>query len=108
MNTRIELSHSIRFKQMDHAVIDMIQQFRSHPASVNETYWQHLRSAAYFSGCLFAAAVVCLVHAIAPCFFTRTGSRLVTHLHERMVSKRARQTETDASTLQPPHSPRFG
>ncbi|WP_348524089.1 DUF6356 family protein [Phaeobacter sp. J2-8] len=40
--------------------------FTAHPASVNESYGQHLRFALRFSGLLFLAAGAALVHAILP------------------------------------------
>jgi hypothetical protein len=63
--------------------------FTEHPASVGETYLQHLAQAASFSLRLIGGGVACLVHAVLPFLFTRTGSRVVVTLHERMVLNRA-------------------
>jgi hypothetical protein len=63
--------------------------FTQHPASVGETYLQHLRSAATFAICLLAGALACLVHAFLPFLFERTASHCIRQLHERMVVHRA-------------------
>ena len=65
--------------------------FTDHPATVGETYTQHLVSALSFSANLLFAAVVCLVHALLPFLFKRTGSDRIRFLHDRMVVNRARQ-----------------
>jgi len=64
--------------------------FTDHPATVGETYTQHLFSALSFSLNLFFAAIVCLVHALLPFLFKRTGSDRIRYLHDRMVLNRAR------------------
>jgi hypothetical protein len=64
--------------------------FTDHPASVGETYGQHCAVAAGFGWRLIAAGLACLVHAVFPFLFERTGSRAVTALHERMVTARRR------------------
>lgn len=65
--------------------------FTDHPAAVGETYWQHLAAAWGFSWRLMAAALACLVHALLPFLFVRTGSRAISDLHDRMVVNRQRQ-----------------
>jgi hypothetical protein len=62
--------------------------FTDHPASVNETYWQHCRTALGFSGVLLRASTACLVHAIIPVWFTTTASRRVDNLYRRMFAVR--------------------
>jgi hypothetical protein len=56
--------------------------FTSHPASVGETYGQHLVQALSFAAAMFAGAV--------PSMCKRTGSRIIMRLHDRMVVNRAR------------------
>jgi hypothetical protein len=63
--------------------------FTDHPASVNETYWQHCRTALGFSGALLRASTACLVHAIIPVWFTTTASRRVDKLYRRMFAVRS-------------------
>jgi hypothetical protein len=67
--------------------------FTEHPASVGETYGQHMGMAFGFAGRLFLASVVCLIHGILPFLFVRTGSAAIADLHHRMVTHRNRRTE---------------
>ena len=64
--------------------------FTEHPKSVGETYWQHLRSAASFAGLMLYGSMVCMIHALLPFVFTRTGSDCVASLYQRMVTGRHR------------------
>ncbi len=57
--------------------------FFDHPASVDESYGEHARFAFGFSMKLFAAAGAALVHAVIPCLFEKTASRMVADLYER-------------------------
>ena len=57
--------------------------FLDHPSSVDETYAQHARFAAGFSLKLFAAGCAALVHAVIPCLFEKTASRMVAELYAR-------------------------
>ena len=50
--------------------------FLEHPASVDESYGEHLVVASSFSFKLFAAACACAVHALLPFMFEKTGSRI--------------------------------
>lgn len=72
------------------------QLFTDHPAAVGETYWQHLGAAWGFSWRLMAAALACLIHALLPFLFVRTGSKAITELHDRMVVNRQRQADRAA------------
>lgn len=64
--------------------------FTEHPASVGETYFQHMRAAGSFSISLFAAALCCAVHALLPFMFEKTGSSMIERLHDRMCVNRSR------------------
>mgnify|MGYP001547392637 FL=1 len=57
--------------------------FFDHPSSVDETYGQHARFAFTFSLKLFAAAGAALVHAVIPCLFEKTASRIIGDLYAR-------------------------
>ena len=57
--------------------------FLSHPESVNETYGEHARFAFGFSMKLFAAAGAAFVHALVPCLFEKTASRMVADLYAK-------------------------
>jgi Family of unknown function (DUF6356) len=62
--------------------------FTEHPASVGESYSAHLLRASWFGSRLILAGVACLVHAIFPFLFVKTGSRAITELHAAMVTGR--------------------
>jgi len=62
--------------------------FTEHPASVGESYFAHLLRAAWFGSRLILAGGACLVHAIFPFLFVRTGSTAITELHTAMVTGR--------------------
>ncbi len=68
--------------------------FTAHPASVGETYGQHLGVAFSFAGRMFLGSLACLIHGILPCLCVRTGSATITDLHHRMVAHRDRGTGT--------------
>ena len=51
--------------------------FCEHPASVDETYTEHMAAASGFALRLFAASVVCAVHAVLPFLFVKTGSTMI-------------------------------
>lgn len=67
--------------------------FTEHPASVDETYAEHMTVALSFSGRLFAAGAACLIHAFLPFLFLKTGSGIIDELHRRMVTQRRIQPE---------------
>ncbi len=61
--------------------------FTNHPASVNETYFGHMRFAFGFAFWLFAAAMAAMVHAIVPALCETTASRILGRLTARMQSR---------------------
>ena len=70
--------------------------FQAHPRSVGESYPEHMGSALFFARLLFCAGFAALIHAFFPTLFEKTGSRIVTRLHDRMVLNRHRSTPADA------------
>ena len=62
--------------------------FSDHPASVGQTYRQHLVTAGGFGWRLLLAGIVWFAHALLPFLFMRTGSAIVSDLHGRMVVNR--------------------
>jgi len=74
--------------------------FKDHPATVNETYWQHFGAAMSFSLRMFWGGLVCFVHAIVPGAFCTTGSDMIRELHERMVINRRRQADRQAAAIE--------
>lgn len=71
--------------------------FHDHPASVNETYLEHMGVAGHFGWSLLKASCACFVHALVPGLCARTGSRIITRLHSRMVTNRTRLPAADAA-----------
>lgn len=70
----------------------MIQRiFLAHPATVDETFLQHMAFALGFAFKLFAAAFAALIHAIIPCLFEKTASKIIAELYER-THNRGRET----------------
>lgn len=72
--------------------------FTEHPVSVNETYFEHMAAAGWFFCKMSLGAMACLAHAIFPFLFVKTGSRIITDLHDRMVINRVRNTAPAAPT----------
>lgn len=69
--------------------------FTAHPASVGETYGEHLVQASRFGTRMILAGLACLVHGLLPFLFLRTGSATIAELHTRMVTHRRRQPASD-------------
>lgn len=82
--------------------------FTEHPASVGETYFQHLWSATGFAATMFLGGLACLLHAIFPFAFLHTGSDRIKQLHERMVMNRHRLAARAASNSDVPRAHRAG
>jgi hypothetical protein len=64
--------------------------FTAHPASVGESYLQHMGSAFYFARVMLVSAAAVFLHGLFPFLFTKSGREAVIQLHERMVTHRAR------------------
>ena len=62
--------------------------FTEHPASVNESYFQHLVNAWRFGLRMIAGGLVCLLHGLLPFAFCFKASDTICELHERMVTNR--------------------
>jgi uncharacterized protein DUF6356 len=67
--------------------------FTRHPATVGESYSEHMGVAAGFGTRLFLASLACFVHALLPFLFERTGSNTVQLLYGRMITNRMRHAE---------------
>ena len=65
--------------------------FTDHPASVGESYGEHLAMASGFGLRMILGGLACLIHGLLPFLFVRTGSLQIATLHERMVTKRNRK-----------------
>lgn len=61
--------------------------FIDHPQSVDETYFEHMRFAGWFAARLLMAGGAALVHALIPCLFEKTASRMISQMHARLTSR---------------------
>ena len=71
-----------------------------HLDEVGESYWEHMLRATGFAVAMLIGGVACLVHALLPFLFVRTGSVRIRHLHEAMVENRlatSRRSAEDSS-----------
>lgn len=75
-----------RTKQLPlpNAAQQFIHTCRTHPASVNETYWQHMWFAMSMSFRLFKAGAAALLHAFLPACCETTASREITAMHNKI------------------------
>ncbi|RLJ59148.1 hypothetical protein BCF46_1292 [Litoreibacter meonggei] len=64
-----------------------IEAMRSHPASVGETYFGHMRFALRFSGLLFAAGGAALVHAVLPAMFETTAGNMIRRMYTMIETR---------------------
>jgi hypothetical protein len=64
--------------------------FSEHPASVGESYVEHLGTAWSFGSRMIVAGCACLTHGLFPFLFVKTGSLAIRELHDRMVVNRMR------------------
>lgn len=71
----------------------IVQLFTEHPASVGESYWQHLRHATGFGLRMVVSGLACMLHGLLPFLFVRTGSRQVALLHDQMIVNRSRMPD---------------
>jgi hypothetical protein len=67
--------------------------FLSHPQAVDESYGEHFLFALGFAARLIGAGLAALVHAVIPCLFETTASRMILKMHDRIARR--------AHTLQP-------
>ena len=57
--------------------------FLSHPASVDESFLEHMTFASKFAAKLFLAGGAALVHAVIPCLFEKTASGIIAELYAK-------------------------
>ncbi|WP_322866581.1 DUF6356 family protein [Aquicoccus sp. G2-2] len=61
--------------------------FLDHPASVDETYFEHFRFALGFAGLLALAACAALIHALIPAACQTTASTIIKRLYPRVANR---------------------
>ncbi len=76
----------------------LIDLFAKHPASVGESYAEHAAFAGGFGFRMVLCGLACLIHAVFPFLFVRTGTTCVRDLHARIA------TGPRAVTAMPPHT----
>ena len=73
-------------------MITMMQRwFADHPRSVGESYAEHFRAAARYGLAMVSGGLACLLHALVPALFERTGSRTVKRLYAEMAARQPSQ-----------------
>ncbi len=75
--------------------------FTEHPASVGESYFQHMGMAFSFSAKMLGAGVCCFFHGLFPFLFVKTGSQCIADLHDGMVANRDRRECAEAGEDMP-------
>jgi hypothetical protein len=65
----------------------MANRLTQHLEEVDESYTEHMAHAGGYGVALLVAGLACLVHAVAPFLFERTGSDCIRTLHARMSSR---------------------
>jgi hypothetical protein len=63
--------------------------FTAHPATVGESYGEHLATATSFGGRMILAGIACMLHGFLPFLFVRTGSRAVSELNAQLLARRS-------------------
>jgi len=79
--------------------------FTAHPASVNETYWQHFRFALRFGTLMTLGGLAALVHAVLPFCFVTTAGRISDALVAMRATARARSAAADRPAVARPDRP---
>ncbi len=65
----------------------VLDAFKSHPASVGETYVGHMGFALWFAGKLLLAGGAALTHAFIPFLFERTASDHIRDMYRRLENR---------------------
>jgi len=81
---------------------NMPNPFTEHPASVGETYFQHMRFALRFGGRMLMGGAAAVVHSGFPFLFVTTASRINDALVQMRAASRGRTVRVvDAETMLP-------
>ena len=73
-----------------------VRLFTDHPASVGESYGEHLLTASGFGLRMVLAGLACMIHALLPFLFVKTGLVQISTLHDKMLANRRRNPVTGA------------
>lgn len=61
--------------------------FLNHPHTVNESYAEHAVFAGRFAFRLLGAGLAALIHAVIPCLFEKTASRMISEMHAKLQNR---------------------
>jgi len=61
--------------------------FTEHPASVGESYSEHMGVAIGFGWKMIASGLACVLHGVFPFMFKTTGSKCIKTLHDCMANR---------------------
>jgi hypothetical protein len=61
--------------------------FTKHPHKMNESYFQHLYCAAIFGFSMILGGIFCLIHAVFPFLFEKTGSNFLFKMTHNYVER---------------------
>lgn len=62
--------------------------FADHPRELGLGYLTHMKGALSICGSLIGVGVACFLHALVPGVLTRSASKTIERLHERMKARR--------------------
>lgn len=77
----------------------MLRLFTEHPASVDETFMEHMGQAFSFGSEMVTCGFACLMHGLFPFLFEKTGSDAIRRLNYRMVTNRNQKSRISKSGL---------
>lgn len=75
----------------------LVSLFNDHPASVDETYLEHMWFASRAAGGLFKAGLAALVHAVFPFLCVTTASETIITMHDDMTTRRRQAAQGNAT-----------
>ena len=65
----------------------MLRVFTKHPESVGETYWEHFCFASKFGMSMVMGGAACILHAVFPFLFPKTGSTILMKMAHHFVER---------------------
>jgi len=66
---------------------NFIEAFKSHPASVGETYWSHMAFAFGFGLQMIGVGFAAILHGLVPPLFVNTGSSFIKAMHAKLTQR---------------------